>query len=82
MFSVGTWKGEPRGSFRKFVASERYTGPTKSGFSLDGATLLQLLRPLQSLQATTPAHGETVFAVVGKTTGWEIRITVIPLKRL
>src|SRR5580704_2801245 len=78
VFSVGTWKGQPRGSFRKFVASEKYTGPTKSGFSLTGAMLLQLLQPLRSLQATIPAHGEAVFASVAKTSESEIRITVIP----
>ena len=78
VFSVGTWKGEPRGSFRKFVTSERFTGFTISGFSLDGSTLVQLLRPLQTLQSTTPAHGETVFASIGKTSDWQIRVTIIP----
>lgn len=78
VFSVGTWKGQPRGSFRKFVASEKYTGPTKSGFSLTGTMLVQLLQPLRSLQATIPAHGDPVFATVGKTSQSEIRITVIP----
>lgn len=78
VLSVSTWKGQPRGSFRKFVASEKYTGPTKSGFSLTGAMLVQLLQPLRSLQATTPAHGEAVFATVGKTSQSEIRITIIP----
>ena len=78
IFSVGTWKGQPRGSFRKFVVSEKYTGPTKSGFSLTGAVLLQLLQPLRTLQATIPAHGEAVFATVAKTSDSEIRITIIP----
>jgi hypothetical protein len=78
VFSVGTWKGQPRGSFRKFVASERYTGPTKSGFSLTGTMLVHLLQPLRSLQATIPAHGDAVFATVGKTSQSEIRITIIP----
>jgi hypothetical protein len=78
VFSVGTWKGQPRGSFRKFVASEKYTGPTKSGFSLTGAMLVQLLSPLRNLQATIPAHGEAVFATIGKTSESEIRITIIP----
>ena len=36
IFAVGSWKGQSRASIRKFVTTEKYAGPTKSGMSLDG----------------------------------------------
>ncbi len=78
IFSVGSWKGQSRGSIRKFIASDKYTGPTKSGMSLDGATLAQLLAALRSLQSTVPTSDPNQFVSVGKTRDWEIRIAIIP----
>jgi len=78
IFAVGSWKGQSRASIRKFVTSGKYTGPTKSGMSLDGVSLVQLLPAVRKLQSSVPADGETVFASVGKTADWEIRITLIP----
>ncbi len=77
-FSVGTWKGQSRGSIRKFITTERYTGPTKSGMSLDGPMLVQLLSALRSLQSTVPSAGENNHISVAKTPGWEIRVAIIP----
>ena len=54
IFAVGSWKGQSRGSIRKFVTTEKYAGPTKSGMSLDGATVVQLLMALRALQSTIP----------------------------
>jgi hypothetical protein len=34
IFGIGTWQGRRRGSFRKFLVSNRYTGPTPSGFTV------------------------------------------------
>ncbi len=78
VFSVNVWKGQSRTSIRKFVATEKYAGPTKSGMSLSGALLMELLAAVRKLQATLPAHGETLLGAVGKTKEWEIRITLIP----
>jgi len=78
IFAVGTWKGQPRGSIRKFVATEKYAGPTKSGMSLVGATVLQLLAALRSLQSTVPKQDQNQHISVGKTRDWEIRVSVIP----
>jgi hypothetical protein len=77
-FSVGSWKGRSRGSIRKFITSERYAGPTKSGMFLDGAILLQLLAALRSLQSTVPSPDQNQHISVGKIQGWEIRITIVP----
>jgi hypothetical protein len=78
IFAVGSWKGQSRGSIRKFVATEKYAGPTKSGMSLDGATISQLLAALRSLQSTIPTKDQNQHISVGKTRDWEIRIAVIP----
>jgi hypothetical protein len=78
VFGIGTWQGRRRGSFRKFLVSNRYTGPTPSGLSLDGAVLSQLLVAVKKLAATVPSGAETVFANVGKNAGSEIRVTILP----
>ena len=77
-FSVGTWKGQSRGSIRKFIASERYAGPTKAGLSLGGAMLVQLLTALRSFRSTVPSLDQNTHISVGKTQGWEIRVAIIP----
>jgi len=78
VFTVGSWKGQSRGGIRKFVATNRYTGFTKSGMSLGGATLVQLLTALRSLQSTIPTQTPDQYTSVGKTHGWEIRVAIIP----
>jgi len=78
IFGIGTWQGRRRGSFRKFVASGRYSGPTPSGLSLDGSVLSQLLVVAKKLSATVPTNEETVFAKVGKAAGSELRVTILP----
>ncbi len=78
VFAAGVWKGQSRGSIRKFVTTQRYTGPTKSGLSLGSPLLVELLTAVRKLEATLPAQGETLLATVGKTKDWEIRITLIP----
>lgn len=78
IFAVGSWKGQSRGSIRKFIASDKYAGPTKSGMSLDGATLAGLLAALRALQSAVPTSDPNQFVSVGKTRDWEIRIAIIP----
>jgi hypothetical protein len=78
VFGVGSWKGQSRASIRKFVATNNYTGPTKSGMSLDGATLVQLFAAIRALQSTVPTLDQDQFVSVCKTSNWEIRIGIIP----
>src|SRR5947207_1675878 len=78
IFAIGSWKGQSRGSIRKFVTSDKYAGPTKSGMSLDGATVAQLLAALRSLQSTVPTKDQSQHISVGKSSDWEIRVAVIP----
>jgi len=78
IFEIGTWQGRRRGSFRKFVTSGRYSGPTPSGLSLDGSVLSQLFTIVKKLATTVPTDAETLFAKVCKTAGSELRVTVLP----
>jgi hypothetical protein len=77
VFGIGMWKGSRRGSFRTYLLSDRYSGPTKSGLSLDGTVLSHLLAVLKRLACTVPTGSETVFDNVGKTRGSDIRITIL-----
>jgi hypothetical protein len=78
IFAIGPWKGQARGSIRKYVTTEKYAGPTKSGMSLDGAIIFQLLAALRAIQSTVPTNNPNQFVAVGKTRDWEIRIGIIP----
>jgi hypothetical protein len=77
VFSVGSWKGQSRASIRKFVVTDRYTGPTKSGMSLDGPTVVQLLVALRKLQSAVPVKGQDYFISACNTGDWEIRVGII-----
>src|SRR2546426_1065520 len=78
IFSVGSWKGKSRGSIRQFIASDKYSGPTRSGLSLDGATVVQLLAALRALHSTVPTKDQNQHISVVKTRDWEISIAIIP----
>lgn len=78
VFSVSSWRGQSRASIRKFVETYRYAGPTKSGMSLDGPTVVKLLDALHKLQATVPAREQEQFLSVCSTRGWELRVAIIP----
>ncbi len=65
VFTVGAWKGQPRASVRKFVATSSYTGATKSGLSLRGDVLMGVIDTLQRI------HGE----VATKSCGEQARVT-------
>ncbi len=77
IFSVGSWKGQARGGIRKFVTTDKYSGPTKSGMSLDGQTAAQLLGALRALQSTVPRNDQDQHVSVGKTRDWELRVSII-----
>src|SRR6202030_953684 len=78
VFAVGTWKGQARANIRKFISSDKYSGPTKSGLSLGGPILVELLAALRALQASVLSSNQGTHVSVGKTVGWEIRVAIIP----
>ena len=76
VFALGTWHGEPRASIRKWVATQRYTGPTKSGFSLTGNHLEQLHATLRQLTGALPEN-DTIVATVGRSRTSGMRISIV-----
>ena len=74
----GSWEGRSRASIRKFVVTDRYTGPTKSGMSLDGPTVAQLLIALRKLQSVVPTNGQDYFISACNADDWEIRVGIVP----
>ena len=50
VFSVSEWHGQPFASMRKFVATQKYEGPTKSGIALSHKMLRELTLALPELE--------------------------------
>lgn len=50
VLGISTFKGIPFGSFRKFVQSERYSGPTRAGFAISGDVLKLMIEHLTRLK--------------------------------
>jgi hypothetical protein len=63
---------------RKFVSSEKYEGPTKSGVAMRGTVLMSVIDALTQLKADSPGAQEKQFAKVHKAGDIDIIITVIP----
>ena len=79
VFSVRPWKGRMLAHVRKFVESERYEGPTKSGLVMGGDVLTSVIEALTRLKAEAPGAKEKhSFAKVHKAGDTDIILTVIP----
>jgi hypothetical protein len=63
---------------RKFVASEKYEGPTKSGVAMGGDVLVSVIDALTRLKAEAPGAKGEQFAKVHKAGDTDIIVTVIP----
>lgn len=50
VFSVRPWKGRMLAHVRKFVNSEKYEGPTKSGVAMGGDVLMSVIDALDPAQ--------------------------------
>lgn len=77
VFSVGAWKGQPRASVRKFVASARYTGATPSGLSLRGDVLAGILESLEQIERQVAVRSAGQMARVAKSGQAEIVISMV-----
>lgn len=77
VFSIGTWKGEPRAGVRKFITSNRYTGPTPSGLSLRGDVLAALVESLERVQSQLAAKSFGEQVRVSKSGQAQIVVSVV-----
>ncbi len=78
VFSVRPWKGRMLAHVRKFVDSEKYEGPTKSGVAMGGDVLMSVIDALTRLKAEAPGANKEQFAKVHKAGDTDIVVTVIP----
>ncbi len=78
VFSVQPWKGRMLAHVRKFVAGEKYEGPTKAGMAMGGDLLISVIDALTRLRAEAPGAKEKQFAKLRKAQSTYIAVTVIP----
>jgi hypothetical protein len=79
VFSISRWRGKCLANVRKFVATQKYEGPTKAGLILDRKLLRELLEALARLEKTIPDKEEKVFDTLVKRGTANIRITIVPV---
>ena len=78
VFSIGQWKGRAFAQARKFVVTNRYQGPTPSGFSMNGAIASAIVTELRKLQTNGPPIGNDTCAVIAKNRSTKIRLGIVP----
>lgn len=77
VFSSGSWKGKSYAHVRKFIQTQRYDGPTKSGLSVDDEELADLLEALDRLRKEPPRADDYEFAKIQKYKDKDIVIRII-----
>ncbi|MEE8424685.1 MAG: PC4/YdbC family ssDNA-binding protein [Elusimicrobiota bacterium] len=77
-FYVDEYKGYPYASIRTFIKRDTYTGPTKSGITLNVNLLEQMLQKLEKLPAQSDATEDAEICRLQKKAGLElvVRITI------
>jgi Transcriptional Coactivator p15 (PC4) len=78
VFRISQWKGRQYADVRKFYATAKYSGPTKSGLAMTGDILVGVIKALHQLQSELPGPQEQEFARVSKRGEVDIVIKTIP----
>lgn len=78
IFAVFEWRDQTLASIRKFVVTQQYEGPTKSGIALNRKLLLDLVRALSELEKSFPPQEEQEFKRIAKSETEYIRIATLP----
>ncbi len=78
VFSVSQWRDRYWASARKFVATQKYEGPTKSGLMLNKNLLSELVTTLARLEKTFPTQEESEFKTIPKNETEYIHIRIVP----
>ena len=58
IFSTNEWRGRYYAGVRKFVSTQKYDGPTKSGLSIDKQLLREIISVLSDLERALPSKTE------------------------
>ena len=78
VFSIRSWQGKAYAAIRKFVSSQRYSGPTKSGILLAGEIAVELTEVLETIRKQAPGIEDRAIARIGKTHASEVVIQIVP----
>jgi hypothetical protein len=78
VFSVSQWRGRYWASVRKFVATQKYEGPTKSGLMFNKNLLCELVTTLARLEKTFPTQEESEFKTIPKNETEYIHTRIVP----
>lgn len=78
VFGVSQWRGRSFANVRKFVATQKYEGPTKAGLSLGKMLLYELIGALARLEKTIPPQEENEVKRIAKSDTEYIKITTLP----
>lgn len=78
IFTVGDWHGRMFANVRKFVANQKYQGPTKSGLSFNKNLLRGVISLLTALNKSLPAKTEQEIGRLKKNDTDYIRLSTIP----
>lgn len=78
IFSANEWRGHHYAGVRKFVSTQKYDGPTKSGLSIEKQLLREIIIALSSLERSLPAKIEQEIKRIPKNSTECIRIATLP----
>jgi hypothetical protein len=78
IFSVSEWKGRSFASVRKFVATQRYEGPTNSGLVMNKQLLHELIVTIATLERSLPSNEEHEFKRIPKGDTEYLKIGTLP----
>lgn len=78
IFTVNEWQGRLFASVRKFVATQRYAGPTKSGLAMNKLLLRELTATLSTLELSLPPKEEHEFKRIPKGDTEYLKVATLP----
>jgi hypothetical protein len=78
IFSFSEWRGRSFASVRKFVATKKYSGATKSGLVIDKKLLREVIGVLSELERSLPAQTEQEIKRIQKNNHDYIKISILP----
>jgi hypothetical protein len=78
IFSMSEWRGRSFANVRKFVATQKYSGATKSGLVMEKKLLRELTGALSELENSLPSQIEQEIKRIVKNRTDYIKITTLP----
>ena len=78
IFTVNEWRDRLFASVRKFIVTQKYEGWTKSGISMNGKLLFEIIDTLNSLERALPPKEKHEFKRLSKNETKFIVISTIP----